>query len=335
MKVLVTGGAGFVGSTICSALLDNGHTPIILDSLITGRDVFVQDKLFYNGDIGDTVLLERIFADHTDIEIAIHCAERAAVEQSVADPYHYYNDNVGKTLLLFKIMHGLGCKNFIFCSSASLYDDVPGYMVTENSPIRPRSPFARSKFISEMILKDFCNAYDMRCITMRYFNPIGADPQMRSGLQPKNPINIVGKLLRVLAGDEKAFYIAGKDWGTRDGSCIRDYVHVWDVAMAHVKAAEQFDDAFAKAELRNKNYLPINIGSGIGVTVLEFIYAFENIMGEKVNTIISNEHRPGDIAGSYANISLAKALLGWEASIPIEEAIMDAVRWEELQADTL
>ena len=335
MKVLVTGGAGFVGSTICSALLDNGHTPIILDSLISGRGAFVQDKLFYKGDVSDVALLERIFTAHTDIGIAIHCAERAAVEQSVLDPYHYYADNVGKTLLLFKTLYDLGCKKFIFCSSAGLYDDVAGHMVTENSPIRPRSPFTRSKYISEMILKDFCNAYDMRCITMRYFNPVGADPQMRSGLQPKNPVNIVGRLMRVLLGDEKAFIIAGQDWDTRDGSCIRDYIHVWDVAMAHVKAVEQFDNAFDKAELQSKNYLTLNIGSGVGTTVLEFIYAFENIVGEKINIIVSDVHRPGDIAGSYANISRAKALLGWEAAISIEEAIMDAVRWEELQSDVL
>lgn len=330
MKILVTGGAGYVGSTICSALLDNDYTPVILDPLITDRDEFVRDKLFYHGDIEDKALLTRIFQEHPDISFAVHCAEKAAVYQSVANPYDYYNDNVMKTMVLFKTIVGLGCKNFLFCSSSSLYDDAPGYMVTENSPINPRSPFARSKYMTEMILKDFCNAYDMRCITLRYFNPIGADPKMRSGLQPKNPINIVGRLLRVIEGKEKAFTICGKDWGTRDGSCIRDYVHVWDVAMAYVKAITHFDEAFAKARLKDKGYLPLNIGSGVGVTVKEFVYAFENIVGERVNVELSDEHRPGDIAGSYANTSLAKELIDWEASFAIEEAILDAVRWEEL-----
>ncbi len=330
MKILVTGGAGYVGSVICSAFLDYGYTPIILDSLITGRDNFVKDKIFYKGDIGDKQLIEKIFKEHDDIEFAVHCAEKAAVEQSVSNPYEYYNANVVKSMELFKTLFDLGCKKFIFNSSASLYEDVPGYMVTEKSPINPRSPFARSKYITEMILKDFCNAYDMKCITLRYFNPIGADPKMRSGLQPKNPINIIGKLLKVVEGKEKVFKIAGKDWGTRDGTCIRDYVHVWDVALAHIKAIENFDSAFSKADLKDKGYMPLNIGSGIGVTVKEFISAFENIVGEKINVELS-EHRLGDIAGSYANISRAKELIDWQASICIEEAILDSLKWEELQ----
>ncbi len=330
MKVLVTGGAGYVGSTICSALIDNGLTPVILDSLITGRDEFVQDKLFYKGDIGDKAVLTKIFEEHPDIEILIHSAEKAAVYESVLNPYDYYNDNVFKSMVLFKTVQELGLKKIIFCSSASIYDDVPGYMVMENSPINPRSPFGKSKYMTELILRDFCNAYAMKCISMRYFNPVGADPKLRSGLQPKNPINIVGKLLRVIEGKEKNFIIAGKDWGTRDGSCIRDYVHVWDVATVHVKAVMLFDEVFANERFKDCNFLPVNIGSGIGVTVQEFVYAFENIVGEKVNVLVSYDHRPGDIAGTYANISRAKELLGWEISYAIEEAILDAVRWEEL-----
>ncbi len=329
MKILVTGGAGYVGSTLCSALADQGHTPVILDSLITGRDAFVRDKLFYHGDIGDSALVKRIFADNPGISMAIHSAEKAAVTQSVANPYDYYNDNVMKAMTLFKTMLDAGCKKLVFCSSASVYDDVPGYMVTENSPINPRSPFARSKYMTELILKDFCSAYDLQCISLRYFNPIGADPKLRSGLTAQNPMNIVGKLLRVVAGEEKAFVIAGKDWGTRDGSCIRDYVHVWDVANALVKAVENFDSALANARLKDKNFLPLNIGSGIGVTVKELVYAFENITGEKVNMVVSEDHRPGDIAGSYANTALAKELIGWESTLAMEEAILDAVRWEE------
>jgi UDP-glucose 4-epimerase len=330
MKILITGGAGFVGSVISSAFIDRGHAPIILDSLVTGRDEFVRDKIFYKGDIDDMALINRIFDDHPDLAFVVHCAENAAVSQGLEQPFEYYTNNVVKTLNMLGMVYEKGCQKIIFCSSASIYGDAPGYMVTESSPVNPRSPFARSKYIIEMILKDFCGAYNMQCVSMRCFNPIGADPKMRSGMQPKNPINILGRLLRVMEGKERAFSISGANWGTRDGSCIRDYVHVWDVALAYVKAVENFDDAFEKARLKDTGFLPLNIGSGIGVTVKEFVYAFENIIGGKIPVVVSKERRPGDIAGSYANISAARELIGWEMKIPMEEAILDAIRWEEL-----
>jgi len=334
MKVLVTGGAGYVGSTICSALLDCGITPVILDTLETGRDEFVDGKIFYQGDIADRTLLKKVFTENPDIEYTVDCAEKAAIEQSVISPYEYYYANVFKSMALFKCLIELGCRKLVFSSSSSFYDDVPGYMVNETSPINPRNPFSRSKYMTELILKDFCIAYGLRCIALRYFNPIGADPRLRSGMQPKNPVNIVGRLLRVIGEEEPAFKIYGQDWGTRDGTCIRDYVHVWDVAMAHVKAVQNFDSAFdSELMLADRGgFLPINVGSGVGVTVKEFVFAFENITGEKVNVVFA-EHRPGDVSGCYANITRAKNLIGWEAAIPIEEAILDAVRWEEKRGD--
>ncbi|MDR1533384.1 MAG: UDP-glucose 4-epimerase GalE [Clostridiales bacterium] len=327
MKVLVTGGAGYVGSVICSALLDNDVTPVVLDSLVTGRNEFVHGKLFYEGDIGDRALVGKIFSEHPEIAISIHCAEKAAVDQSVAAPYDYYINNVEKSIELFKYLCDCGCKKIIFSSSGAIYDDTVGYMVTENSPIKPRSPFAKTKYISEMILQDFACAYGMRCISLRHFNPVGADPKLRSGIQPRNPSGIIGKLLDVANGREKAFKIAGKDWGTRDDTCIRDYVHVWDVAMAFVQAARNFDSAFEKYEGRD-GFLPINIGSGIGVTVKEFIFAFENIYGEKIN-ISYTDRRPGDVAGTYANTTRAKNLINWKSTLTIEEAVLDAIRWDE------
>lgn len=328
MKVFVTGGAGYVGSVVCSALIDAGHIPVVLDSLITGRDEFVQDKIFYMGDMGDSELVSRIFKEHSDVELMIHCAERAAVEQSVLAPYEYYYSNVVKSLELFNVALKSGVKKIIYSSSACLYDDVPGYMVTEASPVNPRSPYARSKYATEMILRDFANAYDLKCITLRYFNPIGADPVLRSGIQPKNPDNIVRALTRVANEQDSSFLIWGKDWGTRDGTCIRDYVHVWDLAKAYVKAVERFDYAFEKNVNKYKDYLTINIGSGIGVTVKEFIFAFENVTGDKIKYTFG-DRRPGDIAGTYANISRARNLLSWEAKLPLEEAILDSLRWED------
>ena len=328
MKVLVTGGAGYLGSVICSAFIDEGVTPVILDSLITGRADFVRDKIFYRGDIGDRELLNKIIYEHPGMEFIVHCAERAAVEQSVASPYDFYVANVVKCMEMFKTIYDLGIGKVIYSSSGSLYEDVPGFMVTEASPVNPRSPYAKTKHIMEMILRDFCNAYGMKCITLRYFNPIGADPGLRTGMQPKNPYSLVKNLLSVINGDEKSFAIHGVDWNTRDGTCIRDYVHVWDVARAHLLALLSFEEAFEKADDNCKYFLPINIGSGVGVTVKEFIFAFENVTREIIN-VTAGAKRPGDVAGAYASIKRAKALIGWAPELRLEDGIMDAVRWEE------
>lgn len=326
MKVLITGGAGYLGSIVCHALSDNGHTPIILDSLITGNEDFVKNSCFYQGDISDRYLINQILSEHSDIKIAIHCAERSAVSVSVGKPYEFYTSNVVKSMEFFKNLSDAGCKKIIFASSAAIYDDVPGFMVTEKSPIKPRSPFAHTKYISEMVLRDFCDAYNMKCIALRYFNPVGADPQTRCGIKEKNPNNIIGRLLRILEHESSVFEISGDDWETRDGTCIRDYIHIWDAGMANVKAVENFDEAFERANV--KSFLPLNIGSGVGVTVQEFIYAFQNVTGEKIQ-IIKGARRPGDIAGSYANIASAAKAIKWEAQNTLEDAIIDAIRWEE------
>jgi UDP-glucose 4-epimerase len=198
MKILVTGGAGYIGSTICSALIDSGHIPVILDSLITGREEFTRGRIFYKGDIADPEILIKIFADHPTIEGCIHCAALIVVPDSVKNPYEYYHENVSKSIELFKNLNDQGIKKIVFSSSASLYDNVPGFMVTESSPLNPSSPYARTKFIMEMVLSDFCNSYQMRGLALRYFNPIGADPKMRSGIHIPRPSHIVGKLVDAL-----------------------------------------------------------------------------------------------------------------------------------------
>jgi UDP-glucose 4-epimerase len=203
-------------------------------------------------------------------------------------------------------------------------------MVTERSPIKPRNPFGRGKYMTEMILKDFCNAYGIKCISMRYFNPVGVDPKGRCLLLKRNSMtsNLLARLLSILYYEEKSFVISGTDWETRDGTCIRDYVHAWDVAMANVKTVENFDSAFEKAGEEYSNYLSMNIGSGVDVTVREFIMAFENVTGEKIRTI-AGQRRQGDVAGSYANISLAKRAIDWEPKLTIEDAILDMINYEE------
>lgn len=334
MKVLVTGGAGYIGSTVCSALLDRGHEPVILDSLVTGREEFAKDRIFYKGDIADKEILERIFKEHPDIKYAIHFAALIVVPDSVSNPYGYYTENVAKSLELFKNLNRLGCKNIIFSSSASIYDDVDNFMVTEKSPLNPRSPYARTKFMMEMILKDFCDAYDMKGIALRYFNPIGADPKMRSGVHVKFPSHVLGKLVDTALGRNPVFQITGVNWPTRDGSGIRDYVHIWDLAQAHVKAIENFEEAFNKSENPDGHYLVINLGTGNGVTVKELVSAFEKVYNQKINKE-ETDPRPGDVAGSYCNADTALKLLGWRAEKSIEDGISDALKWGEIRENII
>ena len=334
MKILITGGAGYIGSTIASALEDAGHTPVILDSLITGRAEFTRGRAFYHGDIADVALLQRIFREHPDIYATIHCAALIVVPDSTARPYEYYTENVSKSLVLFKTLRDLGCPRVVFSSSASLYDLVPGFMVTEDAPLKPGSPYARTKYMMEMILRDFCAAYGMQGIALRYFNPIGADPQLRSGLPLKEPSLVVGRMVMVAQGLLPEFLITGTDYPTRDGTGVRDYIHVWDLAQAHVAAVLDFDGAFARAGNPPDNYLVINLGTGKGVTVREILTAFEKVYGQQINKREA-PRRPGDAAGAYANADTAKRLLGWETHLSIEDGIRDALRWGDKRKEVL
>lgn len=334
MKVLITGGAGYIGSTIASALEESGHTPIILDSLITGKREFTRGRAFYEGDIADNALLERIFKEHPDIYAVIHCAALIIVPESTAKPYEYYQDNVAKSLELFRALRDLGCKRLVFSSSASIYDVVPGFMVTEAAPLKPSSPYARTKYMMEMILRDFCAAYGMRGIALRYFNPIGADPKMRTGLHVDSPTHIVGRLVDVQLGKLDKFIVTGTDYPTRDGTGIRDYIHVWDLARAHVKAVEGFEQAFQRAGEPQDGYLVINLGTGRGVTVRELVTAFEKVTGKSLAQA-DGPARPGDVAGSFCNADTAKRLLGWQAELSIEQGISDALKWGEIKNTVL
>jgi len=334
MKYLITGRAGYIGSTICSALKDAGHTPVILDSLVTGREEFTKGYAFYKSDIADSAAVEKVFKDHPDIQATIHCAALIVVPESVAMPYEYYKHNVSKSIEFFNTLQSLNHGRVVFSSSASLYDIVPGFMVTEEAPLKASSPYARTKLMMEMVLKDFCAAYKMKGIALRYFNPIGADPQMRSGIHVKNPSHVLGKLVDTAQGKQSVFEITGTHFPTRDGTGIRDYVHVWDLARAHVNAVTQFDQVFERAGSPVSNYLVINLGTGRGVTVRELVTAFEKVYGQTINTKETGP-RPGDVAGSYTNADTAKRLLGWHADLSIEQGISDALKWGEIRESIL
>lgn len=334
MKFLITGGAGYIGSTVVSALEDEGHTPIIMDSLVTGRVEFTKGKIFYQADIADKTALARIFGDHPEIDACLHCAALIVVPESVSEPYLYYRENVAKSLELFMNLHHLGCNKIVFSSSAAIYAPVPGFMVTEQSPLFPSSPYARTKYMMEMVLSDMCSAYGMKGIALRYFNPIGADPKMRSGVHVKEPSHVLGKLVETALGINPEFHITGTNYETRDGTGIRDYIHIWDLARAHVCGLTDFDAVFERAGNPESNYLVINLGTGLGVTVRELVTAFEKIYGQTIQKC-EMPPRPGDVAGAYANADTASRLLHWKAELPIEQGISDALQWGELRKQLL
>ncbi|MGV8049366.1 MAG: UDP-glucose 4-epimerase GalE [Anaerolineaceae bacterium] len=334
MKILITGGAGYIGSTIASALEDAGHTPIILDSLVTGRREFTKGRIFYEADIADRAMVRQVFSEHPDIYATIHCAALIVVPESVSRPYDYYCENVVKSMTFFKLLSELGYPRVVFSSSAAIYDVVPGFMVTEESPLRPLSPYSRTKYMMEMILKDFSHAYNLKGIALRYFNPIGADPKMRTGMHIQNPSHVLGKMVEVALGHEPVFYLTGVDWPTRDGSGIRDYIHIWDLVRAHILAVDKFDQIIAKASEDDSAYTVINLGTGKGVTVKELIAAFEQVYGQPLPVSILPP-RPGDVAGAYANADKAERLLGWKAELPITQGISDALKWGKLRESIL
>lgn len=328
MKVLVTGGLGYLGRNICYALADNDIEAVVIDRLEDSENFHLKGCKFYRADFSDREAMGRILDENPDIDIVIHNAMVSAVAVSVKHPYDFYRQNVVNSMELFHMLKDRGIKRIIFASTASVYADVAGYMVTEHSPFKPRSPFGRSKYITEMILKDFCNAYGVRVIALRYFNPIGADPLTRQELPHKAGSNILEKLIKIMNYEERSFTIFGDDWGTRDGTCIRDYIHVRDLAEANAKAVLNFDRAFDYMG-DEYNYISLNIGSGVDVTVREFIIAFENVTGEKIPTTIGSR-RAGDIGGSYANIKLAAKAIGWQPKYKVEDAIIDVLKYYNL-----
>lgn len=324
MKVLVTGGAGYIGSTTCLALEQAGHTPVVLDSLVMGPRAFVGDRTFYQGDIADRSLLQRIMAEHPDIEATIHMAALAIVPESVADPYLYYRENVAKSLEMFDELAKLGKPRVLFSSSASVYD-MPenGFEVKEDARTAPASPYARTKLMMEQVLVDMAAATSLRALILRYFNPIGADPDLNTGIYVREPSHVLGQLVLTAQGLKPAFTITGVDHPTRDGTGIRDYIHVWDVARAHVAAVEQFDSALAKA---GSTSLIMNLGTGNGVTVRELVAAFERVYGQKIN-VAEAPPRPGDAVGAYANVDRVASMIGWKAEYSIDQAIDAALAW--------
>ena len=332
MNVLVTGGAGYIGSHTCLELLENGYGVIVIDNLcnsnpeslnrveqLTGKKI-----TFYEGDVRDEALLKKIFAAH-DIGCVIHFAGLKAVGESVAKPWEYYDNNLNSTLVLTKVMKEVGMKNIIFSSSATVYT------ADNEMPLRETSrtggctnPYGWTKYMTEQILSGMSNADpEWSIVLLRYFNPVGAHPSSEIGELPNGvPNNLIPYLTQTAIGIRKELSVFGNDYDTPDGSCIRDFIDVVDLAKAHVVAMERMLED--KSEERLEVF---NLGTGNGLSVLQLIDVFEKSTGVKVPHKIVGR-RAGDIEKVWANPEKANNVLGWKAETPIEETMRNAWNWQ-------
>lgn len=326
-KILVTGGAGFIGSHCCRDLLDNGYEVVVVDNLANSRGTVIErirelgaGKLsFYQLDLCDLSALSAVFRSH-NFDAIIHFAAYKAVGDSVQRPLEYYANNVVGLLTLLKAMKVSGPRHLIFSSSCSIYGDSMEPLLTEESPARPTNPYARSKWMCEQILEDLCSRQpDWAVTALRYFNPAGAHQSGRLGENPLGkPGNIVPYLARLATGMYEAVNVFGNDYPTPDGTAVRDYIHVTDVAAAHRVALEQ-------DHLRG--FHRYNLGTGVGTSVLQLITVFSVVSGSDLPYRLVGR-RPGDVAQLIASPQLAQRDLGWSAKRTLTDICRDAWRFQ-------
>jgi UDP-glucose 4-epimerase len=333
MNILVTGGAGFIGSHTAVSLVEAGMNPILIDNFVNSNRVVLK-KLeqitgrtltCYEADCGDAEVLRSII-DKEKIEGVIHFAAHKAVGESMQQPLRYYRNNLSALITLLEVMVEKGVKNLIFSSSCTVYGEPEQLPVTEQTPVQPAiSVYGNTKQVGEEILRDtVAAAAPLKIISLRYFNPIGAHPSALIGELPIGvPANLVPFVTQAAAGLRKSLTIFGDDYPTTDGSCIRDYIHVMDLAEAHVAALSKL----AADGIEAPYYDIFNVGTGRGASVLEVVHAFEAVTGQKLPYTIG-PRRPGDIPATYADVTKSTQELGWQAKRTLEEALVDAWRWQ-------
>lgn len=332
----MTGGLGYIGSHTCLSLIERGHEVSILDNL-SNADIDVLDKLkklakreilFSDADLRDFKSLRPLLKDILP-ETVVHFAGVKAVAESVEDPLKYYENNVGGTLALLKAMSAADCNRIIFSSSATVYGEPKSLPYTEDHPTEPISPYGESKLFAEKVIRDWTNVGDGRqAISLRYFNPVGADSSGELGENPKGtPNNLMPIILQVASGHRKELAIFGSDYQTRDGTCVRDYIHVSDLASAHVCALDRLMDHHIEG------FDVFNIGTGNGLSVLELVTAFQEVTGQAVERRFE-DRRPGDLAEYWAQPEKAKKALKWSPTRTAVEICRDAWRWHENQRFT-
>lgn len=330
MSILVTGGAGYIGSHTCVELLNAGYDIIILDNLcnsnreslkrveeLTGKTV-----KFYKADIRDAEMMDKVFAEN-DISSVIHFAGLKAVGESCRMPLEYYDNNINGTLVLCAAMRKAGCKKIVFSSSATVYGEHNVSPLTEDMPTGgTTNPYGTTKYFIERILEDLYKAdREWSICLLRYFNPVGAHKSGRIGEDPNGiPNNLVPYISQVAIGKLEYLNIFGNDYNTPDGTGVRDYIHVVDLALGHVKAIEKVNG--------ENSFSVYNLGTGIGYSVLDMLHSFEKVCGKKLPYKIA-PRRPGDIATCYSDPSKAKRELGWVAERNLDEMCEDTWRWQQ------
>jgi UDP-glucose 4-epimerase len=332
-KVIVTGGAGFIGSHTAIELDKAGYRPVIVDNFVNsdrrmlGRvaRILGHDLPAHELDCNDPVALRRLFEREGECFGVIHFAAHKSVAKSVAQPLDYYDNNLGSLVALLRAMAEAQVPHLVFSSSATVYGQADALPVTEQSPVKPaESPYGRTKQFCEGIIDDVVKSgAALKAVTLRYFNPVGAHPSGLIGELPLGrPENLVPFITQTAAGLRDELTVFGDDYPTRDGTCTRDYVHVVDLAQAHVAAL-----TWLERESRSTFNEVFNVGTGNATSVLEAIHAFEQASGTKLRYRIG-PRRPGDVVESYASVSKANQILRWQASQTIDDAMRDAWRWQ-------
>ena len=319
-NILVVGGAGYIGSYMSKYLASNNYHPIILDNLIYGHRQAVKRGTFFEGSMQDAALLQKIFSDYP-VAAVMHFAAFCCVGESVTDPARYYENNVANTLELLEIMIKHNVSNFIFSSSCATYGEPVEIPITELHPQNPINPYGRTKLMVEQILSDFKTAYGLRSICLRYFNAAGADPEGELGEDHNPETHLIPLVLQTALGQREQTEIFGDDYPTKDGTCIRDYIHIDDLAQAHLKALEKlFSGASGGA---------YNLGNGDGYSVKEVIHLARKITDRPIPARVIKK-RPGDPAVLVGSSKKAKTGLGWEPKYPALESIIEtAWNWHK------
>ncbi len=332
MNVLVTGGTGYIGSHTVVELINKGYTPIIADNFSNSRrDILAaiekiagKEIIFIEADLCDKATVKKIFNDHK-IDATIHFAAFKAVGESVNDPLKYYRNNLVSLINLLEIYKELNLDNFVFSSSCSVYGEQEILPVSESSILsKAESPYGNTKQIGEEILSDTLKVSSFNGIALRYFNPAGAHSSALIGEYPwQPPSNLVPVITQTAIGKREAVTVFGNDYNTKDGTCVRDYIHVVDIAKAHIAAIERLVN-----KKNTENYEVYNLGSGTGNTVLEVIQTFEKVTGQKLNYIMG-PRRSGDVEKVYADTTKANTLLNWKTELGLEEIVSSAWKWEK------
>ena len=329
LRVLVTGGTGYIGSHTCLQLIAAGITPVLLDNFCNSKPSVMarieqlsgQQPTLYQGDIRDAALLDRIFAEQS-IDAVIHFAGLKAVGESMQKPLEYYENNVSGTLVLLQAMRRANVKNFIFSSSATVYGDPQQVPITEDSPtLQATNPYGQSKLMVELMVKDFARAApDWSLTLLRYFNPVGAHPSGTMGEDPQGiPNNLMPFIAQVAVGRREQLSVFGGDYSTPDGTGVRDYIHVMDLADGHVAALKTQQD--------KPGVHSFNLGTGVGYSVLEMVASFSRACGRDLPYVIA-PRRAGDIAQCWADPAKARQELGWQASRTLDDMTADTWRWQ-------